>query len=134
MVVVISSIQYHQGESIFKNIEKVDKSKPLQVPGNLIISAHSGSHSFDASMMNTTHYVSDFSFGRRLPLKMVQEVTRLTPELVSTGDHLPVKIYVSEHENITVRVIHIKLLASRSKYFLIMMIFLVSSMNIISRL
>ena len=106
MVVVISSIQYHQGESIFKNIEKVDKSKPLQVPGNLIISAHSGSHSFDASMMNTTHYVSDFSFGRRLPLKMVQEVTRLTPEFAPSGDRLPVKVYVSEHENITVSVIH----------------------------
>lgn len=75
--------------------------KVKKVPGNLIISARSGAHSFDASTMNMTHHVSDFSFGRKLPWRMTKEVTRLTPELVSSGDHLPVKVYVSEHENIT---------------------------------
>ncbi|KAH7285273.1 hypothetical protein KP509_33G019900 [Ceratopteris richardii] len=75
--------------------------KVKKVPGNLMISAHSGSHSFDVSTMNMTHYVSDFSFGRRLPLNKLKEVMRLTPQLVSQGDHLPVKVYVSEHENIT---------------------------------
>lgn len=91
--------------------------KVKKVPGNLMISAHSGSHSFDASTMNMTHYVSDFSFGRKLPLNKLREVLRLTPQLVSPGDHLPVKVYVSEHENIThehyLQVVKTEVLSSR---------------------
>lgn len=91
--------------------------KVKKVPGNLMISAHSGSHSFDVSMMNMTHYVSDFSFGRKLSWKLLKEVTRLTPQLVAPGDHLPMRVYVSEHENIThehyLQVVKTEVLSSR---------------------
>eukprot|EP00250_Pteridium_aquilinum_P028212 c36775_g1_i1 orf=195-1649(+) len=93
--------------------------KVKKVPGNLMISARSGSHSFDVSTMNMTHYVSDFSFGRKLSWKMLKEVTRLTPQLVSPGDHLPVRVYVSEHENIThehyLQVVKTEVISSRGR-------------------
>ncbi|XP_024515759.1 protein disulfide isomerase-like 5-4 [Selaginella moellendorffii] len=76
-----------------------------KVPGNIIISAHSGSHSFDASAMNMTHYVSQFSFGRELNFWMRRELYRIYPHLASVYDtveaNLTGRIYVSQHENIT---------------------------------
>lgn len=75
--------------------------KVKKIPGNLMISAHSGAHSFDASLMNLTHYVTDFSFGRKLSWRMAKEVMRLTPQLDVGGDQLPGRVYISEHENIT---------------------------------
>lgn len=74
----------------------------LQVPGELMISAHSGAHSFDASQMNMTHYVGSFSFGHKMSWRMVQWVNELLPELDSSTDRLTGVVFTSEHENITV--------------------------------
>jgi len=73
-----------------------------QVPGELMISAHSGAHSFDAANMNMTHYVGFFSFGRKLSWRSVHWVNELLPELDTNVDRLTGNIFTSEHENITV--------------------------------
>eukprot|EP01018_Ginkgo_biloba_P019501 Gb_13605 [translate_table: standard] len=73
-----------------------------KVPGNLIISAHSGSHSFDAATMNMSHIVSHFSFGNKLSWKMLREVNRLTPYVGGSTDRLLGKSYITDHENVTI--------------------------------
>jgi hypothetical protein len=74
----------------------------MQVPGNLIVSAHSGSHSFDATAMNMSHVISYFTFGKRLSWQMLKEVNRLTPYLGAGIDRLTGKPYITDHENVTV--------------------------------
>ncbi|XP_020529735.1 protein disulfide isomerase-like 5-4 isoform X2 [Amborella trichopoda] len=66
-----------------------------KVPGNLVISAHSGAHSFDASMMNMSHYISHLSFGKRLSLSMISEVNRLSPYVGGSVDRLTGKSYMT---------------------------------------
>lgn len=73
-----------------------------QVPGELMISAQAGSHSFDASNMNMTHYVGFFSFGRKLSWRAVRWVNELLPELDTNIDRLTGNEFLSEYENITV--------------------------------
>lgn len=73
-----------------------------KVPGNLIVSAHSGSHSFDATAMNMSHVISYFSFGKRLSWQMLKEVNRLTPYLSASTERLTGKPYITEHENVTI--------------------------------
>jgi len=72
-----------------------------KVPGELMISAQTGSHSFDASNMNMTHYVGFFSFGRKLSWRAVRWVNELLPELDTKIDRLTGNEFLSEHENIT---------------------------------
>lgn len=73
-----------------------------QVPGELMISAHSGSHSFDATSMNMTHYVGFFSFGRKTSWRSVHWVNEMLPALDSNIDRLTGQVFPSEYENITV--------------------------------
>uniref|UniRef100_A0A0D6QXY4 Thioredoxin domain-containing protein n=1 Tax=Araucaria cunninghamii TaxID=56994 RepID=A0A0D6QXY4_ARACU len=73
-----------------------------KVPGNLIISARSGSHSFDAAAMNMSHVISHFSFGRKLSWKLLKEVNRLSPYVGASTDRLSGKSYITNHENVTV--------------------------------
>ncbi|KAK1308423.1 Protein disulfide isomerase-like 5-4 [Acorus calamus] len=68
-----------------------------KVPGNLIISAHSGAHSFDPSLINVSHYISQFSFGRKLSVKMLSELKRITPYLGKSHDRLSGKTYIAKH-------------------------------------
>ncbi|KAL4201667.1 hypothetical protein AMTRI_Chr02g259750 [Amborella trichopoda] len=79
-----------------------------KVPGNLVISAHSGAHSFDASMMNMSHYISHLSFGKRLSLSMISEVNRLSPYVGGSVDRLTGKSYMTNqgdaNANVTVLV------------------------------
>ncbi|KAJ7570765.1 hypothetical protein O6H91_01G134200 [Diphasiastrum complanatum] len=75
--------------------------KVKKVPGTLLIGARSSSHSFDASVMNMTHSITLFTFGRKLSSKMMKEFRRLSPYLDSTQEHLREHVYTSEHENIT---------------------------------
>lgn len=69
----------------------------MQVPGNLVISARSGAHSFDPSQINVSHYVSQFSFGKKLSPRMLSEVKRLTPYLGSNHDRLAGQSYITHH-------------------------------------
>ncbi|CAN6452193.1 unnamed protein product [Victoria cruziana] len=77
-----------------------------KVPGNLVISAHSGAHSFDASVMNMSHVVNHFSFGKRLSVRMLNEVKRLTPYLGASTDRLTGTAYITkqgdENANVTI--------------------------------
>ena len=71
-----------------------------------MISAHSGAHSFDASSMNMTHYVSSFTFGRKGSWRTVKDIKNLLPELDSDNDRLTGEVFTSEHENITVEFLY----------------------------
>ncbi|ONK65910.1 uncharacterized protein A4U43_C06F2250 [Asparagus officinalis] len=65
-----------------------------KVPGNLVVSAHSGAHSFDASLINVSHVISHFSFGKRLSSKAWTELKRLTPYLGASHDRLTGRSYI----------------------------------------
>ncbi|XP_076945031.1 protein disulfide-isomerase 5-3-like [Bidens hawaiensis] len=52
-----------------------------KVPGNLVITASSRSHSFDASRMNMSHVISTFSFGSAITPMMMSDMKRLGPYL-----------------------------------------------------
>jgi len=60
----------------------------LQVPGNLIISARSDAHSFDASQMNMSHVINHLSFGRKVSPRVMSDVKRLIPYVGSSHDRL----------------------------------------------
>ncbi|XP_078157159.1 protein disulfide isomerase-like 5-4 [Carex rostrata] len=66
-----------------------------KVPGNLVISARSNSHSFDSSTMNMSHYVSQLSFGRRLSAEMLYQIKRLAPLTGDGHDRLAGKSYIT---------------------------------------
>ncbi|XXG73242.1 hypothetical protein AAC387_Pa07g2194 [Persea americana] len=70
-----------------------------KVPGNLVISAHSGAHSFDASLINVSHAISHFSFGKKLSTRMLSEVRRLTPYLGESVDRLNGRVYFTKHDD-----------------------------------
>ncbi|KAJ8483615.1 hypothetical protein OPV22_016100 [Ensete ventricosum] len=70
-----------------------------KVPGTLVISAHSGSHSFDPSQINVSHVISQFSFGKKLSQRMLFEVKRLTPYLGGSHDQLMGRSYIINHDH-----------------------------------
>lgn len=72
-----------------------------KVPGNLMVSAHSGAHSFDASTMNMTHWVYHFSFGRPLTRKKQHQVERLLPHLPDNQARISNHFFKSGHDNVT---------------------------------
>lgn len=77
----------------------------MQVPGNLVISAHSGSHSFDASQMNMSHIVSHLSFGKTISPKVMSDVKRLIPYLGGSHDRLNGRKFINNRDigaNVTV--------------------------------
>lgn len=79
----------------------------MQVPGNLIISAHSGTHSFDASQMNMSHVISHFSFGKMISPRVISDVKRLVPYLGGSYDRLNGRTFINHREigaNVTVSV------------------------------
>ncbi|CAI9088478.1 OLC1v1022814C2 [Oldenlandia corymbosa var. corymbosa] len=66
-----------------------------KVPGNLVISARSASHSFDVSKMNMSHVISRFSFGKSFTPKERRDVTRLLPYLFRSYDKLSGHSFIS---------------------------------------
>ncbi|KAG8365049.1 hypothetical protein BUALT_Bualt18G0062600 [Buddleja alternifolia] len=66
-----------------------------KVPGNLIISARSASHSFDASQMNMSHAISHFSFGKKISPRVMSDLKRLLPYLGGSYDRLTGLSYIS---------------------------------------
>ncbi|GLU23578.1 hypothetical protein SLE2022_395710 [Rubroshorea leprosula] len=76
-----------------------------KVPGNLIISAHSGSHSFDTSQMNVSHVISHLSFGRRISPRILSDVKRLIPYLGRSHDRLNGRSFINHRDlgaNVTI--------------------------------
>ncbi|KAL3851238.1 hypothetical protein ACJIZ3_013120 [Penstemon smallii] len=66
-----------------------------KVPGNLIISAISAAHSFDASQMNMSHVISHFSFGKKISPRVMSDMKRLLPHLGGSHDRLNGLSYIS---------------------------------------
>lgn len=66
-----------------------------KVPGNLIISARSASHSFDASQMNMSHVIYHFSFGKNITPRVMSDMKRLLPYLGGSHDRLNGLSYIS---------------------------------------
>ncbi|PKI67664.1 hypothetical protein CRG98_011877 [Punica granatum] len=76
-----------------------------KVPGNLIISARSGAHSFDASQMNMSHFISHLSFGRKIAPHVMSDVKRLIPYLGRSHDRLNGRSFINHRDvgaNVTI--------------------------------
>ncbi|GAV69218.1 LOW QUALITY PROTEIN: COPIIcoated_ERV domain-containing protein, partial [Cephalotus follicularis] len=76
-----------------------------KVPGNIIISARSGTHSFDASQMNLSHVISQLSFGMRINPRVMSDVNRLIPYLGGSHDRLNGHEIINHHDvgtNVTI--------------------------------
>ncbi|MCD7450951.1 Protein disulfide-isomerase 5-4 [Datura stramonium] len=77
-----------------------------KVPGNLVISARSAAHSFDASQMNMSHVISGFSFGKIITPKVMSDIKRLLPHLGQSHDRLNGNSYITNPkdstENVTI--------------------------------
>lgn len=77
----------------------------FQVPGELVISAHSGAHSFDASQMNMSHIVTHLSFGTMVSERLWTDMKRLLPYLGQSHDRLNGKSFINQRKfdvNVTV--------------------------------
>ncbi|XP_010267738.1 PREDICTED: protein disulfide isomerase-like 5-4 [Nelumbo nucifera] len=70
-----------------------------KVPGNLVISAHSTSHSFDASQMNMSHVISHLSFGKKISPRVMNELRRVIPYIGGSIDRLNGRAYISHVED-----------------------------------
>ncbi|KAL4580188.1 hypothetical protein LXL04_016370 [Taraxacum kok-saghyz] len=70
-----------------------------KVPGNLIISATSAAHSFDASLMNMSHMITNFSFGSTITPVMMSDMKRLAPYLDEGHNRLNGHAYVTKTED-----------------------------------
>lgn len=78
---------------------------PLQVPGNLIISARSAPRSFDSSKMNMSHVVSHFSVGYPMNENSLNRLKRRLPYIRASPGRLDGKSFITPHnikENVTV--------------------------------
>ncbi|XWS11189.1 hypothetical protein CRYUN_Cryun38cG0062600 [Craigia yunnanensis] len=76
-----------------------------KVPGNLIISARSGAHSFDSSQMNMSHVVGHLSFGKTVSPRVLTDVKRLIPYLGRSHDRLNGRSFINHQgldANVTV--------------------------------
>ncbi|KAF3626881.1 Protein disulfide-isomerase 5-4 [Capsicum annuum] len=72
-----------------------------KVPGNLVISARSAAHSFDASQMNMSHVISSFSFGKTITPKVMRDIKLLLPHLGLSHDRLNGKSYITNPRDST---------------------------------
>ncbi|KAI9079173.1 hypothetical protein K1719_034981 [Acacia pycnantha] len=76
-----------------------------KVPGNLIISARSDTHSFDASQMNMSHVIHHLSFGRKISPRVMSDVKRLIPYVGINHDRLNGRSFINTRDlggNVTV--------------------------------
>ena len=89
-----------------------------QVPGSVVISARSGSHSFDPSQINVSHYVNQFSFGKKLSPRMFHEFLRLTPYLRGYHDRLAGQSYIVKQGEVNANVT-VSLLTFRNVSYLV---------------
>lgn len=68
----------------------------FQVPGEVVISAHSHAHSFDASKMNMSHFVTHLSFGNYISERLLTDMKRLLPYFGRNHDKLNGKWFVNQ--------------------------------------
>ncbi|XP_019451909.1 PREDICTED: protein disulfide-isomerase 5-4-like [Lupinus angustifolius] len=76
-----------------------------KVPGELIISARSDAHSFDASQMNMSHVINHLYFGRSITPKTMHDVNILLPYIGSSHDRLKGRSFINTRDlegNITI--------------------------------
>lgn len=76
-----------------------------KVPGNLVISARSGAHSFDPTQMNMSHVISNLSFGRKIAPRVMSDVKRLIPYLGGSHDRLNGRPFINHRDlgaNVTI--------------------------------
>ncbi|CAN8326078.1 unnamed protein product [Cochlearia groenlandica] len=76
-----------------------------KVPGNLMVSASSGSHSFDTSQMNMSHVVNHLSFGRKILPQTFADLNRLSPYLGRSHDRLDGRSFINQRDlgpNVTI--------------------------------
>ncbi|CAN1142196.1 Protein disulfide-isomerase 5-4, partial [Linum perenne] len=76
-----------------------------KVPGNLIISARSGSHSFDSSQMNMSHVISHLSFGMKFSASQMDDAKRLMPYIGVSHDRLNGRTFINHRDigaNVTI--------------------------------
>ncbi|KAI8009212.1 Protein disulfide isomerase-like 5-4 [Camellia lanceoleosa] len=66
-----------------------------KVPGNLVISARSVAHSFDASKMNMSHIISNLSFGKKISPEVMSGLKRVVPYLGGSHDKLNGQEYIT---------------------------------------
>ncbi|KAI3673784.1 hypothetical protein L6452_39914 [Arctium lappa] len=77
-----------------------------KVPGNLVISARSESHSFDASLMNMSHIIYNFTFGKKVTPRMMNDLKRLQHYIETTHDKLSGKAYINKEDRANVTIEH----------------------------
>ncbi|KAL5730895.1 Protein disulfide-isomerase 5-4 [Ranunculus cassubicifolius] len=70
-----------------------------KVPGNLVISARSGAHSFDPSQLNMSHIITHLSFGKKISPRMLAEVNRLSPFLGGSIDRLRGRSFITTQDD-----------------------------------
>ncbi|KAK8620495.1 hypothetical protein V6N13_066970 [Hibiscus sabdariffa] len=76
-----------------------------KVPGNIIVSARSGAHSFDASKMNMSHVISHLSFGKTVSPQVLSDVQRLIPYIGRSHDKLDGRSFINHGDvdaNVTI--------------------------------
>ncbi|XP_010538045.1 PREDICTED: protein disulfide-isomerase 5-4 [Tarenaya hassleriana] len=76
-----------------------------KVPGNLIVSARSGSHSFDSSQMNMSHVINHLSFGRSISPQTMKDLKRLAPYLGRSHNRLDGRSFINHRDlgpNVTI--------------------------------
>ncbi|KAL4312007.1 hypothetical protein GQ457_01G049480 [Hibiscus cannabinus] len=76
-----------------------------KIPGNLIISARSGAHSFDSSHMNMSHVISHLSFGKTISPRVLSDVKRLIPYIGRSHDKLNGRSFINHRDldaNVTI--------------------------------
>ncbi|CAN8303031.1 unnamed protein product [Cochlearia groenlandica] len=67
-----------------------------KVPGELVISAFSGAHSFDSSQMNMSHFITHLSFGKMIDQRLLTDMKRLLPYFGLSHDRLNGKSFINQ--------------------------------------
>ncbi|XP_076905495.1 protein disulfide isomerase-like 5-4 [Bidens hawaiensis] len=76
-----------------------------KVPGDIIVSARSESHSFDASRINMSHVINSFNFGKKVTPRMMSDLKRLRP-YIESHDKLASKAYINFENRANVTIEH----------------------------
>ncbi|XP_047334773.1 protein disulfide isomerase-like 5-4 [Impatiens glandulifera] len=66
-----------------------------KVPGNLVVAARSGAHSFDASQMNMSHIITHLMFGKTVSSEVLSNIKKWSPYLGVSRDRLSGKMYMT---------------------------------------
>lgn len=69
-----------------------------KVPGYLIVSARSATHSFDASKMNMSHLITHLTFGKKVTPRELSDLKRIMPHIGKNHDRLNGKAYIAQQE------------------------------------